>query len=76
MRQQIIDSSAQTWPQGAKKLGMRFGNWLTVEEARFLWQLPNMHTAKGKNRICANDSPVSHQRATAFAWMSLDGVFT
>src|SRR3979490_1458243 len=34
--------------KGAKKLGMRLGNWLTVEEARALWQLPNMHTVKGK----------------------------
>ncbi len=34
--------------KGAKKLGMRLGNWLTVEEARSLWQLPNMHTVKGK----------------------------
>src|SRR6478609_10145749 len=34
--------------KGAKKLGMRLGNWLTVEEARSLWQLPNVHTAKGK----------------------------
>jgi site-specific recombinase XerD len=34
--------------KGVKKLGMRLGNWLTVEEARALWQLPNMHTVKGK----------------------------
>jgi len=34
--------------KGAKKLGMRLGNWLTVEEARSLWQRPNMHTVKGK----------------------------
>jgi len=34
--------------KGAKKLGMRLGNWLTVEEGRALWQLPNMHTIKGK----------------------------
>src|SRR5215813_12028972 len=34
--------------KGAKKLGMRLGNWLTVEEGRALWQLPNSHTAKGK----------------------------
>jgi hypothetical protein len=27
-----------------KKLGMRLGNWLTVTEARNLWQLPNPHT--------------------------------
>jgi site-specific recombinase XerD len=33
--------------KGAKKLGMRLGNWLTVEEARSRWQLPNMHTVKG-----------------------------
>src|SRR6516225_6181471 len=34
--------------KGAKKLGMRLGNWLTVDEARSLWQLPNMQTVKGK----------------------------
>jgi integrase len=34
--------------KGAKKLGMRLGNWLTVEEARALWQLPSMHTVKGR----------------------------
>jgi len=31
--------------KGAKKLGMRLGNWLTVDEARSLWQLPNMQWA-------------------------------
>ena len=35
----------------AKKLGMRLGNWLTVEEARTLWQLPNAHTLKGKRVV-------------------------
>jgi site-specific recombinase XerD len=34
--------------KGAKKLGMRLGNWLTVAEARSLWQLPNAYTLKGK----------------------------
>ena len=34
--------------KGAKKLGMRLGNWLTIEEARALWHLPNVHTVKGK----------------------------
>ena len=34
--------------KGAKKLGMRLGNWLTLTEARSLWQLPNPHTLKGK----------------------------
>ena len=34
--------------KGAKKLGMRLGNWLTMDEARSFWQLPNMHSAKGK----------------------------
>jgi len=34
--------------KGAKKLGMRLGNWLTAEQARALWQLPNAHTLKGK----------------------------
>ena len=34
--------------KGAKKLGMRLGNWLTLTEARNLWQLPDPHTLKGK----------------------------
>src|SRR5262244_3604174 len=34
--------------KGAKKLGTTLGNWLTVDEARSLWQLPNMQTVKGK----------------------------
>jgi site-specific recombinase XerD len=34
--------------KGAKKLGMRLGNWLSIEEARTLWQLPKAHTLKGK----------------------------
>lgn len=34
--------------KGAKKLGMRLGNWLTVTEARSLWQLPSPNTMKGK----------------------------
>ena len=34
--------------KGVKKLGTRLGNWLTVKEAHTLWQLPNVHTVKGK----------------------------
>ncbi len=34
--------------KGSKKLGMRLGNWLTADEARTLWQLPNAYTPKGK----------------------------
>jgi len=34
--------------KGAKKLGVRLGNWLTTEEARLLWQLPSTDTLKGK----------------------------
>jgi len=34
--------------KGAKKLGIRLGNWLTVDEARSLWPLPNRNTLKGK----------------------------
>ena len=34
--------------KGSKKLGVRLGNWLTVEEARTLWQLPNEALLKGK----------------------------
>jgi len=34
--------------KGAKKLGVRLGNWLTVNEARSLWQIPDTCTLKGK----------------------------
>lgn len=34
--------------KGAKKLGVRLGNWLTAEEARALWNLPDTETLKGK----------------------------
>jgi site-specific recombinase XerD len=34
--------------KGAKKLGVRLGNWLTAEEARALWRIPNAHSLKGK----------------------------
>ena len=34
--------------KGARKLGMRLGNWLTIDEARSLWQLPDMYTMKGE----------------------------
>src|SRR5271168_5571030 len=33
--------------KGSKKLGIRLGNWLTVNEARTLWQLPSSNTLKG-----------------------------
>jgi site-specific recombinase XerD len=34
--------------KGSKKLGIRLGNWLTVNEARTLWQIPDTRTLKGK----------------------------
>jgi integrase len=34
--------------KGVKKLGVRFGNWLTADEARRLWQAPDPKTLKGK----------------------------
>lgn len=34
--------------RGAKKLGMRVGNWLLANEACALWQLPDRKTLKGK----------------------------
>ena len=34
--------------KGAQKLGVRLGNWLTAEEARRLWQVPETDTLKGK----------------------------
>lgn len=34
--------------KGAKKLGVRLGNWLTAEQARHLWQVPDPATLKGK----------------------------
>lgn len=34
--------------KGARKLGVRLGNWLTTDEARRLWQAPDPDTIKGK----------------------------
>lgn len=34
--------------RGVKKLGTRLGNWLTVDEGRSLWQLPDRYSVKGK----------------------------
>jgi integrase len=34
--------------KGVKKLGVRLGNWLTVDESRRLLQSPNSDTLKGK----------------------------
>ena len=34
--------------KGAKKLGVRLGNWLTASQAREFWQLPDTETLKGK----------------------------
>jgi site-specific recombinase XerD len=34
--------------KGAKKLGIRVGNWLLAEEGRALWQSPDTTTLKGK----------------------------
>jgi hypothetical protein len=34
--------------KGAKKLGVRVGNWLLAKEARALWELPDAKTLKGK----------------------------
>jgi site-specific recombinase XerD len=34
--------------KGVKKLGVRFGNWLTVEQGHALWQAPDHQRLKGK----------------------------
>ncbi|HYW43889.1 MAG TPA: tyrosine-type recombinase/integrase [Bryobacteraceae bacterium] len=34
--------------KSVKKLGVRLGNWLTAEQARQLWQVPDPATLKGK----------------------------
>jgi integrase len=34
--------------KGARRLGVRLGNWLTAEQARTLCQLPNADPVKGK----------------------------
>jgi site-specific recombinase XerD len=34
--------------KGARKLGVRLGNWLTTEQAKTLWQAPDSNTLKGK----------------------------
>jgi site-specific recombinase XerD len=34
--------------KGPKNLGVRLGNWLTVDQAKALWQVPDPSTLKGK----------------------------
>jgi site-specific recombinase XerD len=34
--------------KGVKKLGVRLGNWLTPEQAKSLWQAPDVERLKGK----------------------------
>jgi len=34
--------------KGPKNLGIRLGNWLTAEQAKALWQVPDPNTLKGK----------------------------
>jgi site-specific recombinase XerD len=34
--------------KGPKNLGVRLGNWLTTDQARALWQVPDPDTLKGK----------------------------
>jgi site-specific recombinase XerD len=34
--------------KGAKRLGVRLGNWVTATQARALWQVPDPSTLKGK----------------------------
>ena len=34
--------------KGAKKIGVRLGNWLTVEQSRSLLRAPNVHRLKGR----------------------------
>jgi site-specific recombinase XerD len=34
--------------KGPKNLGIRVGNWLTTDQARALWQVPDANTLKGK----------------------------
>lgn len=34
--------------KGPKNLGVRLGNWLTADQARALWQVPDPGTLKGK----------------------------
>ena len=38
--------------KGAKKLGVRFGNWLTAEEARRFWAVASAQTrSRGKGTV-------------------------
>jgi site-specific recombinase XerD len=34
--------------KGPKNLGVRLGNWLTTDQAKALWQVPDPNTLKGK----------------------------
>jgi hypothetical protein len=43
--------------KGVRNLGMRLGNWVTVEQSLALWQAPNNQDLKGKLVLSA--SPLS-----------------
>jgi integrase len=42
------DLAAGRRVKGVKKLGVRFGNWLTAEQGQALWQAPDRQRLKGK----------------------------
>jgi hypothetical protein len=55
LRSRINRKKAKTVSRGrhspvkdVKKLGVRLGNWLTVEQAHSLWQAPNSQGLKRK----------------------------
>src|SRR5690242_3407659 len=50
--------------KGVKKLGVRLGNWLLSEEARRLWQAPDLTTLKGKRDGC-NPFHIARMRTSA-----------
>jgi integrase len=51
--------------KGVKKLGVRLGNWLTVEQAHSLWQAPDSQGLKGKRDRASRCCRSSILRPTA-----------
>ena len=56
--------------KGVKKLGVRFGNWLTAEQGHALWQAPDHQQLKGKHesRFVGTTARMRIKTARALTW--------
>jgi hypothetical protein len=66
--------------KSSKKLGMRLGNWLTANEARTLWRLPDADTLKGKRDrailACSTSVGIQGKRPPSRQHAAIQGDFT